>query len=226
MPVSGQRGRLPGHGRGDLAVHEPDHLEQPDLAPAARHTDDQQVEQSGGPEYRQHGAEDEREVDCLPEVDERGGGDREGGERPVPVEIAVDCRLSARARHEGGQHPAVGRPRHFLSAGGSRRTRRAGGVLVARQREHRSATQRDGVADHRERHLTDYSERRRPLAPGRQRHCDVDDRADPGAHSTHGRPAETHLSPGVGRVAVNRQEEERSPDGPFRPGPRPQSCRS
>jgi hypothetical protein len=51
-------------------VHEPQDLQEPDLASAARHTDDEKVRQRRRAEHRQHDPEDEREVDRLAEVDE------------------------------------------------------------------------------------------------------------------------------------------------------------
>ena len=77
----GQGSGLPGHGRGNLAVHEPEHLQEPNLSSAARDAHHEQMEERRRTEQSQHGTKDEREVDrlvdwpqcCAPKAGGQGG---------------------------------------------------------------------------------------------------------------------------------------------------------
>lgn len=89
----GDRRRLPPDGRPDLAVHEPDDLQEPDLTSTPVHAHHQQVEQGRRPEDGQHSPEEEWEVDRFAKVDQRGRRNGWGGHGLVVVEITVErCR--------------------------------------------------------------------------------------------------------------------------------------
>ena len=72
-PHQCNRARLPADGGADLALDEPERLQEPDLMPASGHADHKEVHERRHAEQRQHEAEDEREVHGFPEVDKRGG---------------------------------------------------------------------------------------------------------------------------------------------------------
>ena len=71
----GQRRGLPGDRRDNLAVDEPQDLQEPDVSAAAGHAHHEQMGQRRRTEHGQHRPEDEREVDRLAEVDQGGGRD-------------------------------------------------------------------------------------------------------------------------------------------------------
>ena len=79
----GDRRGLPVDGGADLAVEEPERLQDAHVAAAPRHGDDEEVEERRHPEEADHDAQDQREVDRLPEVDQRP---RQGGDGRVGLE--------------------------------------------------------------------------------------------------------------------------------------------
>jgi len=101
----GHGGRLPCHGGDNLAVHESEHLQEPDFFSAARDTHHKQVEERRGAEDCQHRTKDEREVDRLAEVDQRCWGSRQRYARSVRVEVVVDCSLPLRAADNADEQP-------------------------------------------------------------------------------------------------------------------------
>src|SRR6202034_2490072 len=128
------------------------------LPSAAGHTHNQQMNQRGGTEYGQHRTEDQWEVDCLTEVDERRRRNGRTNNRLVDVEVVVDRCLPPWTRYDAGQDSAIGGSHDRPSARCSVGTRRTRGAFIPGDRERCSGSQAYRSCEHRKRDLRHHLE--------------------------------------------------------------------
>jgi len=216
-PHHRHRARLPAHGRAHLVVDEPEVLEQSDLAPTPRDAHDQQVQERGRAEQRQHEPQDQREVDRLAEVDQRR---RHRGSLGVGALVQADevgdGGLARGARSHTGQYgDGLARPAGALApavvgAGGARR------VQVAGQGECRAPAPQAELAGRRDR--PHHLHRRRARAACRRLHRHTDDGPHVRVHLVQCRRPQGDLVVAGGQAARHRRQEQGPTDGVARHG--------